>query len=393
MILCQDFKIVLYEGYDMISLCIPNLKGNEKKYLNDCIETTYVSSVGPYVTKFEEQLEHVSGTNYAVATSAGTTALHITLVACGVQRDDLVIIPSYTFIATANAVSHCGATPLLVDVTYDDWTIDVDKIQEILYAKTIRSNNKLIYVPTGQKIAAIIPVYTLGNIAKMERLCSIANKFDIPVIADAAAAIGALYKGEPIGKLATASTFSFNGNKTITTGGGGAVITDNKLLAEKIRHLLSTARVGITYTHDEVGYNYRMTNIAAAVGCAQIEKLSVFVNRKKEIRQYYDAKLKDLPGVELFPNQLDDGVCWFSGLVLDSENAVTEMIEVLKQNEIESRTFWKPMHLQPPYQNCLKTDMSVCESFWNHVLTLPSSTGITNEELDKVIDVIKRNKS
>lgn len=377
----------------MISLCIPNLSGNEKKYLNDCIDTTYVSSVGPYVSKFEEYLARVSGTDYAVATSAGTTALHITLVACGVQNGDLVIIPSYTFIATANAVSHCGASPLLVDVTYDDWTINIDQIQEILNSKTIKSNNKLIYVPTGQRIAAIIPVYTLGNIAKMEKLCSIASKFEIPLIADAAAAIGALYKGKPIGKLATASTFSFNGNKTITTGGGGAVITDNQLLAEKIRHLLSTARVGITYTHDEVGYNYRMTNIAAAVGCAQIEKLSVFINRKKEIRQYYDAELKDLPGVELFPNQLDDGVCWFSGLVLDSEVAVTDMIEILKKYEIEARTFWKPMHLQPPYQNCLKTDMSICEKFWNRVLTLPSSTGITNEELEKVVDVIKRNRS
>lgn len=373
----------------MIPLCVPNLVGNERKYLNECIDSTFVSSVGKFVGEFEKAIAKSAGVPYAVATSAGTTALHIALVACGVGQDDLVMIPSYTFVATANAVSHCGAQPFLVDVDAHTWTMDVQKLQQILEVDTMYKDNKLVYKPTGQRIAAIMPVYTLGNVADMKAIWRIAQKYNLPVVADAAAAIGATYHGEPIGRLATATVFSFNGNKTITSGGGGAVVTDDQILVEQIRHLLSTARIGIEYTHDMVGYNYRMTNIEAAVGLAQIELLDRFIMRKKEIRRFYNTEFDRSNGVAMFPDQEHESTCWFSGIVLESEQKVRDMCSWLSQHGIEARTFWKPMHLQKPYQECPRTSMDICDGLWSRILTLPCSTGITDGELKKVVSVVK----
>jgi len=373
----------------MIPLCVPNLAGNERKYLNECIDSTFVSSVGQFVGKFETEIAKSAGVPYAVATSAGTTALHIALVACGVQRDDLVIIPSYTFIATANAISHCGAQPLLADIDAQTWTLDTEALRHMLETVTDCKQGEVIYRPTKQRIAAIMPVYTLGNVADMGSIGRIAKTYNLPVIADAAAAIGATYHGKSIGELATATTFSFNGNKTITSGGGGAVVTNNAVLAERIRHLLSTARVGIEYVHDMVGYNYRMTNIEAAVGLAQIEQLEHFIARKKEIRQYYNENFRTIPEIGIFPDQDGESVCWFSGVVLESGEAVRSMCNVLKENGIEGRTFWKPMHLQPPYRNCARTGMDHSDALWERVLTLPCSTGITDSELKQVVQTVK----
>ncbi len=373
----------------MIPLCVPNLAENEKKYLDECVDSTFVSSVGPFVGQFEREIAKAAGVPYAMATSAGTTALHIALVACGVKRDDLVIIPSYTFIATANAVAHCGAQPLLVDMERSSWTMDVSLLEEELGKNTEIRNEQVIYCPTGQRIAAIMPVYTLGNVAKMDILSGLAQQYGLPVIADAAAAIGATDRGRPIGELATATVFSFNGNKTITSGGGGAVVSADQALSERIRHLLSTARIGTEYTHDMVGYNYRMTNIAAAVGLAQIEQLDKFVAKKREIRSFYNDAFKDSEKCELFPDQDGESVCWFSGILLESETAVRHLCKVLAAHEIEARTFWKPMHLQPPYKDCMRTGMDCCENLWSRVLTLPCSTGITYEELEKVCAAVK----
>lgn len=373
----------------MIPLCVPNLAGNEKKYLDECVDSTFVSSVGPFVERFEQAIATCAGVPYAAATSAGTTALHIALVACGVQRDDLVIVPSYTFIATANAVAHCGAQPFLVDIGRDDWTMDVSLLEEEMRKNAVIRNGEVFYRLTGQRIAAIMPVYTLGNVAKMDRLGELARRYDLPLIADAAAAIGATYFGRPIGELATATAFSFNGNKTITSGGGGAVVSADRKLSERIKHLLSTARVGIEYTHDMVGYNYRMTNIEAAVGLAQMEQLNEFITRKREIRAFYNAEFAEERGCELFPDQDGESVCWFSGIVLENKMTVRHLREALVAHGIESRTFWKPMHLQTPYSDCPRTRMDYCDSLWDRVLTLPCSTGITREELERVSMAVK----
>lgn len=377
----------------MIPLAIPNLSGNERKYLNECIDSTFVSSVGQFVIRLEELVSEASGTIYTVATSAGTTALHTALMSVGVQRDDMVIIPSYTFIATANAVAHCGAIPWLVDIDETSWTMSAEILENELKRKTVMRNGRLYHRDLQRKIAAIMPVYTLGNPADIECIKEIAAKYSLPVVADAAAAIGAEYKHGKIGKYADVTVYSFNGNKTITCGGGGAITSNDKAVMDRARHLSTTARVGADYDFDMVGYNYRMTNIQAAVGCAQLEQLNEFIEKKRYIRSYYQEHLSDVEGISFFPQpEWGKSTCWFSGIVLTGvyNIKIKDVCEKLKAEGIESRPFWKPIHLQLPYQSVEKSNLSVTENIWNRILTLPCSTGITEKELDQTVVAVKK---
>ena len=379
----------------MISLAIPNLTGNEKKYLDDCIDTTFVSSVGQYVKKFEEKVAEATGSPAAVATSAGTTAIHAALTAVGVKHNDLVIVPTFTFIASANAVRHCGADPWLVDVSESDWCLDPALVERELkkYAER-RTDGQLYHKTTNQRIAALMPVYTLGNIPDMDKFRDIANEYKLPLVVDAACAIGATYKGKELGTLADLSTLSFNGNKTITCGGGGAVIgKDEKLLAH-VRHLTTTARVWPDYDFDEVGFNYRMTNIQAAVGVAQMERLQTFVDRKRNVRKCYEENLAEWAtgkNVTFFPTTKGSS-CWFSGIVLPigaKLKTAKKFCADLKAVDVEARVFWKPVHLQKPYEACPKSNLNVAEGLWQRIITLPCSTGIKDEELKITVDEIK----
>ena len=380
----------------MISLAIPNLAGNEKKYLDDCIDTTFVSSVGPYVKKFEEVVAEATGTSVAVATSAGTTAIHAALTAVGVRYNDLVIVPTFTFIASANAVRHCGADPWLMDVRESDWCLDPDLVEgELKKHAERRADGQLYHKNTKQRIAALMPVYTLGNIPNMDKFRAIADEYKLPLVVDAACAIGATYKGKELGTLADLSALSFNGNKTITCGGGGAVVgTDENLLAH-VRHLTTTARVWPDYDFDEVGFNYRMTNIQAAVGTAQMERLQAFVARKRYVRKYYEENLADWAkdkNVTFFPST-EGSSCWFSGIVMPDkaklEDAKNLCVE-LNNADIEARSFWKPVHLQKPYADCPKSVVDIAEGLWQRIVTLPCSTGITDEELKTVASIVKK---
>lgn len=378
----------------MIPLAVPNLTGNERKYLNNCIDTTFVSSVGEYVNCIEKMMAEICGAQYAVSTSSGTTGLHLALIGCGVSRDDIVIIPSFTFIATANAVSHCGATPWLMDISSDSWTINVEQIENELKHKTEWKDDVLYHRETHQRIAAIMPVYTLGNIPDMERLRQIANQYKLPIIADAAAAVGSTYKNGKIGNLADLTVFSFNGNKTVTSGGGGMIVGNNQELMSRLKHLSTTARVSAEYDHDMVGYNYRMTNIQAAVGCAQLERVDEFVKRKREVRQAYAEAFGGLKEIFVFPEAENvQSSCWFSGIVYKEGGIedVRKMCQHLKEHDIEARSFWKPIHLQKPYLKALKADkLDVSDGVWNRIVTLPCSTGITDKELMCVIDAVKQ---
>ena len=382
----------------MISLAIPNLTGNEKKYLDDCIESTFVSSVGPYVTQFENMIAEATGSNYAVATSSGTTGLHAALTAVGVKHGDLVIIPTFTFIATANAVAHCGAEPWLMDINPSTWCLDVDLVVSEIKKNCEKKEGALLHRPTGKRVAALMPVYTLGNMPDMNAMQQIADEFKIPLVVDAACAIGATYKGRDFGSLADLSVLSFNGNKAITCGGGGAVVGNNKSLLDKVRHLTTTARVWPDYDFDEVGFNYRMTNIQAAVGVAQMERLSSFIDAKRYVRQYYEGHLEYLnrQGIAFFPATAGSS-CWFSGIVLPKGtelHTAKEICAYLKEFEIEARSFWKPVHLQKPYLNCPVSNVTVSEDLWQRIITLPCSTNITEEELrfvaEKVVEAVKK---
>ena len=395
----------------MIPLAIPDLTGNEGKYLQECIASAFVSSVGPFVGRFEAAVAVAAATlvggsavmpqneqetlSYAVATSSGTSGLHVALTALGVGRDDLVVLPSLTFIASANAIAYCGAMPWLLDVDPDSWTLDADLLQEVLQKETKRQGDGVvIHSATGRRVAAILPVYTLGLPADMARIVAIAQAYQLPVVADAAAALGCSAQGRAVSDLgADLTVFSFNGNKTFTTGGGGAVIGKNFELLKLVRHLSTTARHGDAYDHDRVGFNYRMTNLQAAVGCAQLERLHQFVSAKRAIRARYEAAFKGYEQLGEFPSPEGfNSACWFSGTVVSDldQAGLDVLLAGLRQEGIAARPFWKPIHLQTPYLHAPRTAQAVCESIWFRILTLPCSTGLTTTDQDYVIAAVKK---
>lgn len=374
----------------MIPLAIPQMAGREGEYLQQCVETNMVSSVGSFVTQFEEMVATASGGQRAIATSAGTTGIHAALAAVGVGQGDLVILPSFTFIASANAIAHCGALPWLFDIDPDSWTLNVAQLADALATQTSHRDGKLYHIPTGRRVGAILPVYTLGMPADMDSIVDIARQFGLPVVADSAAALGALYRDRMSADLgADLSVYSFNGNKTVTAGGGGAVVGNDPGLVERVRHLTTTARVGADYTHDAVGFNYRMTNLQAAVGCAQLEKLDEYVAVKRRVAAQYTKELTQLDGIASFPSpDWADSACWFSGVTVDPKvyGLVDDLRDKLRADGIDARPFWKPVHLQAPYKNAPCEDQKVAASLWQRVLTLPCSTSLTEADQAYVIE-------
>ena len=375
----------------MIPLAIPNVSGKEGEYLRECVDSNFVSSVGPFVERFEEAVAKASGAQFAAATTSGTSGLHLALIAVGVRRDDLVILPSFTFIASANAITHSGATPWLFDVEARSWTLDPAQVKECLAAQTERHGGELIHRKSRRRVGAIMPVYTLGMPADMDAFRSISEEFRLPLVADAAAALGARYRGQNLGKLADLTVFSFNGNKTITCGGGGCVVGEQERLLQRIQHLSTQARSEPRCNHDEVGFNYRMTNLQAAVGCAQLERLEELVLAKRGIAKLYNQAFMGMAGVGFLPEvTYAESACWFSGITINKPDLkdVSLLCQQMREQGIEGRTFWKPIHLQEPYSESPFTSFDVTERFWFRILTLPCSTNLTEKDQRKVIAVV-----
>ncbi|RCW21175.1 dTDP-4-amino-4,6-dideoxygalactose transaminase [Ciceribacter lividus] len=373
-----------------IPLAVPNIGHIEEASVMEAVRSGWVSTVGPAVTEFERRVAEISGVESCAAIASGTMGLHMALRALGVGRDDIVIIPSYSFIATANSVSHAGAQPYLIDVSASSWTMDPVALQQCLETECLYDETgKLILKKTGQRVGAIMPVYTNGNPADMDAINTIATGFGIPVIADAAASIGALYKGRAIGGDADLTSFSFNGNKTLTTGGGGAVVGRDPKLVARVKHLSSTARVGTDYEHDEVGFNYRLTNLEAALGVAQLTRLAEFHAAKQKVSDYYAYRFGDVDELSLFPrpNWASQSV-WFTGVVLapDAKLTVADLVGKLNEDGIGVRTFWKPIHLQRPYMHCPRGPLPVTEELWTRVLPLPCSTDLSDDDMQYVAD-------
>jgi perosamine synthetase len=261
----------------MIPLSVPNLAGNEWKYIKECLDTNWVSSVGSYVDRFELLLAEFTGAQYAVATSSGTTALHLSLLLAGVQPGDRVLVPNLTFVASANAVRHAGAEPIFVDVDAGTWQMDLDLVENYLGSEQNRA-----------RVSAIMPVHVLGNMVDMKRLLALAARYELPVIEDATESLGTTLGGSAAGTFGLVGCLSFNGNKIITTGGGGMILTNDQSLAQRAKHLSTQAKADpIEFYHDEVGYNYRLVNVLAAMGVAQMEQLPGFLARKAEISAFY----------------------------------------------------------------------------------------------------------
>jgi len=376
----------------MIPLAIPQMSGNEERYLRECVETNFVSSVGPFVDRFEEMVAKASGADFAIATSSGTTGLHAALTAVGVGPGDLVILPSLTFIASANAIAHCGAEPWLFDITPESWSLDPQQLEQALTDKTERKEDGLYHKETGKRVAAMLPVYTLGLPADMDALAALGKKFDIPIVADSAAALGSEYNGRLSGVLgADLTVYSFNGNKTVTSGGGGAIVGSDKKLCDYVRHLTTTARVGADYDHDVVGFNYRMTNIQAAVGCAQMEQLDAFVEAKRAIAERYNDELTGRDGIDAFPApQWAKGAHWYSGVTIASDICdVANVRKFLRGKEIDARPFWKPVHLQAPFKVAPKESTEVSDDLWETILILPCSTSLSKQDQTSVIEALR----
>lgn len=372
----------------MIPLAIPNIGEGEARNLRKCVDDNFVSSVGPFVTELEQRIAALSGSRFGVAMGAGTQGLHMALHAVGVGRDDLVVLPSFTFIASANSIAHTGASPWLFDIDPQSWTIDPARVAEALARDTERRADGVYHRASGRRVGAIMPVYTLGTPADMEALGTLAREYGLPLIADAAAAIGVSFGGRPIGAVADLTCYSFNGNKTITCGGGGMVVGDDEALMKRIRHLSTTARVTRDYDHDEVGWNYRMTNVQAAIGCAQADRLDDFLAAKRHIRECYDRAFASRNDVAPFPAPAGRGTTyWFSGIVLERGHRLTaaQVCKGLAEHGVEARTFWKPIHLQAPYAHVPRDTQSVSEDLWTRIVTLPCSTSLTQAEIDHVI--------
>lgn len=373
----------------MLLLSGPNMCGNEWKYVKDCLDTGWVSSVGAYVDQFEKMSAEFAGTKYAVATSSGTTALHICLLMMGVDHNDYVITPNITFIATCNSIKYTGANPIFIDTDENTWQMDLNLLQEFLETETEQRENVCHYKKDGKRIPAIMPVHVLGNICDMDRLMALAAKHNLVVIEDSTEALGSYYKGKHAGSFGLMGTFSYNGNKIITTGGGGMIITDDEALAKKAKHLTTQAKSDpFEYVHDEIGYNYRLVNVAAAMGVAQMELLPSFIKRKKEIISFYKDALKGVGDISF--QQVSDDVNPNWWLPTIKTNRQRDVLKILNDNKMQSRPFWVPMNQLRMFKDNIyynKTDRS--DFVYKHCLSIPCSTNITDADLEAVSNKIK----
>ena len=373
----------------MLLLSGPNMAGNEWKYVKDCLDTGWVSSVGAYVDQFEKMSAEFVGTKYAVATSSGTTALHICLVMMDVNADDYVITPNITFIATCNSIKYTGANPLFIDTDAATWQMDLNLLEEFLINETEQRNGVCHYKKDGKRIPVIMPVHVLGNMCDMDRLLALAKQHNLTVIEDSTEALGSYYKGKHAGSFGLMGTFSYNGNKIITTGGGGMIVTDDEALAKKAKHLTTQAKSDpFEYIHDEIGYNYRLVNVAAAMGVAQMEQLPGFIQRKYEIIDFYKTALQGVGDIKFQEVSADVKPNWWMPTIFTSKQK--EVLKILNDNKMQSRPFWVPMNqLRMFTENIYYNHTDRSNFVYQHCLSIPCSTYITDEQLKTVTDKIK----
>ncbi len=373
----------------MLLLSGPNIAGNEWKYVKDCLDTGWVSSVGAYVTQFENMVAGYAGAKYGVATSNGTSALHISLMLAGVKQGDYVIAPNVTFIASINSIKYCNADPILIDVDPKTWQMDLDLLEEFLEKETEKTDKGLSYKKNGRIISCMMPVHVLGNICDMDRLLLVCEKYGLKVVEDATESLGSYYKGKHSGGFGLMGCFSFNGNKIITTGGGGVIVTNDEALAKHAKHLTTQAKSDpFEYLHDEVGYNYRLVNVLAAMGVAQMEQLPGFIQRKKQVSEFYRSELTGVGDIEFQEISADvDCNMWLFTIKTSKQK---ELLKALNDQQMQSRPFWVPMNQLPMFRDDIyynHADKS--NHIYQNCLSIPCSTNITDEELASVTAVIK----
>lgn len=371
-----NFIRELYKQKEFVPLHEPYFNGNERAYLTDCIDSTFVSSVGKYVDRFEQMIADFTGAKYAIATVNGTAALHIALILSGVERNDEVITQPLTFIATCNAISYIGAHPVFVDVDLDTLSLSPEKLEDFLKNGTQQIDGFCTNKETGNTIKAIVPMHTFGHPAKMDAITHLAKQYNISLIEDAAESLGSYYNGVHTGLFGTMGTLSFNGNKTITTGGGGMIITNDEKVAKRAKHITTTAKVPHRweFNHDMIGYNYRLPNLNAALGCAQLETLDEILENKRETAKYYQEFFDKIDDIE-FLTEPEDSMSnyWLNAILLKDREIRNQFLETTNKNGIMTRPIWKLMNRLPMFKDaqCGNLDNSV----WleNRVVNIPSS--------------------
>ena len=379
-----------------IPLAVPEIGGNEWAYVKECLDTGWVSSAGAYVTRFEREMAERAGTAHGVATVNGTAALHTALLVAGVGPGDEVLVSDLTFVAPVNAVCYTGAVPVLVDAEPTYWQIDADRIAAFLTDDCERradaERGEGVYnKTTGRRVAAVIPVHILGHPVDLDAVVAAVAPHGVPIIEDASEALGASYRGAAVGHHGDAACFSFNGNKIVTAGGGGMLVTSRADWTERARYLTTQAKDDpVEYVHEAVGYNYRLTNLAAAVGVAQLERLDDFVAAKRRIAARYNAALAGIDGLTV-PAEAEwaTSSCWlYTVLVSEDRGGSRPLLNVLAGQNIQTRPLWRPMHLLSPFAGAPVLGGAVSERLYAESLSLPCSVGLTKADQDRVIAAI-----
>ena len=382
----------------VIPLCVPEIRGNEWNYVKECLDTNWVSSVGAFVDRFERELAAYAGTKYAVATCNGTAALHVALLMAGVQPDDEVLVSTLTFIAPANAVRYVGAWPVFMDAEAGYWQMDPGKVVDFLEKECRWRNGALYNRTTGRRVKAVLPVHILGHPVDMDPILEVARKYNLATIEDATESLGAKYKGRMVGHTGDIACFSFNGNKIITTGGGGMIVTDNEAWARRARYLTTQAKDDpVEYIHNEIGYNYRLTNIQAAIGCAQMEQLDEYIAAKRRIAATYTEALSDLPGITPMPEAAwAFSIFWMYSVLVDEAKYGTDsraLMHRLSKAGIEARPLWEPLHCSSAHNDCRSYEIETAERIQKQALSLPSSVSLSAAEQYRVIQAIVKSRN
>ena len=377
-----------------IPLSTPLVKGHAWKYVKDCLDTAWVSSAGAYVDRFESAVAHYVDRRYAIACVNGTAALHTALMVMDLKPGEEVIMPDLTFASPAFAIKYMGAFPVFIDVEKDHWQIDPQKLKDFLAAGCRRQGEKLVDRKTRRALKGILPVHLLGHPCDMDAVIKLAKKYKLWVIEDAAESFGAQYKSEKVASHADISCLSFNGNKIITCGGGGMILTDNKKWAQQARYLTTQAKDDpLEYIHHAVGYNYRLTNVAAALGLAQMEHLNEFINKKRAIARRYQQGLGGVEGLSVFKEApWARSTFWLNTILVDQRNfglTSRALLKVLAKRQVQARTLWHPLSGLAVFRDCYAHGIEESTRLYQQALSLPSSVHLTDQDQDHVIDLIQ----
>jgi len=372
-------------GEESAQLHEPSFEGNEWSYLKECLDSTYVSSIGKFVDKFESDLATYTGAKYAITVTSGTAALHISLLLAGVEPKDEVLIPTLTFVATANAVSYCNATPHFVDSEEKTLGIDAPKLRDYLEKNTTQKNGNCVNKQTGNVIRALVPMHTFGHPSNLSELVALSDEYNLVLIEDAAESLGSFYKGKHTGTFGLMGALSFNGNKTITTGGGGAILTNNETIARRAKHLTTTAKLPHKweFIHDEIGFNYRMPNINAALGCAQLEQLSMKIASKRKLHDLYNEAFSKLEQIKLFNEPEDtESNYWLQAILISKEFDYLRdgILSETNDSGYMTRPVWGLLNELVQFKNSPTMNLDGAIDLAKRVINIPSSPNLAGRK-------------